>query len=242
VRVLGGDPEELPEINLTMGEEAAIECSPQVTSRLGNLAETLLLLPFGSSRLPRLPKLRNMWIGGFVMDGDLVTVVVLGYLDVPGYGTYRPGDVTGFEKSVAESLIQHRKARRFQKVPPAAPASSANILPEETPRSELVRAEPTTKTHMERALLEPQLPSPAPSAKAGPVATASSPRLAAAMAFLREVLRPPRPATEVLALARRRGISPATLRRAKRALGVKAQKAGMRAGWIWAIHEDSLWG
>ena len=39
------------------------------------------------------------------------------------------------------------------------------------------------------------------------------------------------------------GISEATLRRAKRALGtVRVQKVGMRAGWVWMIDEGTLWG
>lgn len=55
------------------------------------------------------------------MDGDPVTVVVLDYLDVPGYGAYLRGDVAGFEKNVAEALIQQRRVRRFQGVLPTTP-------------------------------------------------------------------------------------------------------------------------
>jgi hypothetical protein len=195
------------------------------------------------------------------MDGDLVAVVVLGYLDVPGYGAYLRGDVAGFEKRVAEALIQQGKVRWFQEVP-TTPAPSANTPPEQAPK--LLVAEPTTlaplpkpvpavaasspraqeaaaRTYLERALVEPRPWNPASWAKTVPVVTASSPRLAAAIVFLREVLRRPRPATEVLTLARQRGISRATLRRAKRALRVvKAQKTGMRAGWVWVIREGTL--
>ena len=189
------------------------------------------------------------------MDGDLVTVVVVDYVDVPGYTSYMPGDVASFERSVAETLIQQRRVRRFQEVPPTTPAPSADALPEQTPK--LLAADPTTlaplpepvravaspprareaaaRTYIERALLEPRPRNPASWPK--PVLTALPPRLGATMAFLREVLRLPCPAAEVLALAKQRGISPATLRRAKRALGVKAQKVGMRAGWVWVIRE-----
>lgn len=173
------------------------------------------------------------------MDGNLVTVVVLGYLDVPGYATYLPGEVAGFERSVAEALIQQRRARRFQELLPTTPAPSANTPPEQAPM--LLVAKPTTlaplpkpvpavaasspraqeaaaATYLERAQAEPQPWNPASWAKTVPVVTASSHRLAAAVAFLREVLRTPRPATEVLTLAGQRGISRATLRRAKQAL------------------------
>ncbi len=197
------------------------------------------------------------------MDGDLVAVEVLDYVDVPGYGSFKRGDVAGFEKSVAEPLIQQRRVRRFQ-VPPTTPAPSANTPPEQAPK--LLGAEPTTLTplpkpvpavaasspraqeatataYLERALFEPRPWNPAPWAKTVPVVTASSPRLAAAVAFLRDVLaRRPRPVTEVLTLARESGISRATLRRAKRALAVKSQKVGMRAGWVWMIREETLSG
>jgi hypothetical protein len=63
---------------------------------------------------------------------------------------------------------------------------------------------------------------------------------AEAVGFLREVLRTPRPATEMRTLAGQRGISWATVGRAKQALGVKAQKVGMRAGWVWMIREGTL--
>ena len=198
------------------------------------------------------------------MDGDLVTVVVVVYVDVPGYASYMPGDVASFERSVAETLIQQRRARRFQEVPPTTPAPSANTPPERAPK--LLVAEPTTlapspkpvpavaassprpqgataRTYLERALFEPRPWNPASWTKTVPVVTASSHRLAAALAFLREVLRTPRPATEVLTLAGQRGISRATLRRAKQALRVvKAQKAGMKAGWVWVIRDGSSGG
>ena len=199
-----------------------------------------------------------------MMDGDLVVVVVLGYLDVPGYGTYRSGDVTGFEKTIAETLIRQHRVRRFQEVPPTSPAPSANPVPEQAPK--LLVAEPTTpaplpkpvpavagssprvqeaaaKTYLERALFEPRPRNPASWTKTVPVVTALSPRLAAAVVFLREALgRRPRPVREVQALARQRGISEITLRRAKRALGVQSQKIGMKAGWAWVIREGTLWG
>jgi hypothetical protein len=77
-----------------------------------------------------------------------------------------------------------------------------------------------------------------------PLVAAPSSQLAVAIAFLREVLgRGPRPVTEVLTLARQRGISRATLWRAKRALWVQSEKIGMKAGWAWAIREGwPLWG
>jgi hypothetical protein len=199
-----------------------------------------------------------------VIDGDLVAVVVLDYLDVPGYGAYLRGDVAGFEKGVAEALIQQRRVRRFQEVPPTTPAPSANTPPEQA--AKLLVAEPTTlatlpkpvpavaassprareaaaTAYLERALFEPRPWNPASWAKTVPVVTALSPRLAAAVAFLREVLRTPRPATEVLTLAGQRGISRATLRRAKQALRVvKAQKVAMRAGWVWVIRDGSSGG
>ncbi|HLW60597.1 MAG TPA: hypothetical protein VKV57_11830 [bacterium] len=160
------------------------------------------------------------------MDGDLVTVVVVAYVDVPGYASYMPGDVAGFEPSVAEALIQQRKVRRFQGVPPTAPAPSANTPPEQAPK--LLVAGPTTL---------------APSAEAVQPVAAKSSQLAIAIAFLREVLgRRPRPVTEVQTLARQRGISRATLWRAKRALWVQSEKIGMKAGWAWAIREGTLWG
>jgi len=65
------------------------------------------------------------------MDRDLVAVVVLGYLDVPGYATYKPGDVASFEKSVAEALIQQGRARRFQEVLPTTPAPSTETAREQ---------------------------------------------------------------------------------------------------------------
>jgi len=201
------------------------------------------------------------------MDGDLVTVEVLGYLDVPGYASYMPGDVASFERSVAEALIQQRRVRRFQEVLPTTPAPSASAVPEQAPRPPVVvEAEPTTlvplatpvpastassprrrrkittREYLERLLSEPRSWNPASLAKRVPAVTGSSHRLAAAVAFLREVLRTPRPATEVKALAKQRGISRATLWRANRALGVKAQKVGMRAGWVWMIHDGSSGG
>jgi len=201
------------------------------------------------------------------MDDNLVTVEVLDYVDVPGYASYLPGDVAGFEKRVAEALIQLRRVRRFQEVLPTTPAPSANTPPEQAPRPPvMVEAEPTTlvplatsvpastassprrrrrittRERLERLLSEPQPWNPAFLAKRVPVVTASSHRLAAAVAFLREVLRTPRPATEVLTLAKQRGISRATLRRAKQALGVKAQKVGMRTGWVWMIRDGSSGG
>jgi hypothetical protein len=63
------------------------------------------------------------------MDGDLVTVVVVDYVDVPGYTSYMPGDVASFERSVAETLIQQRRVRRFQEVPPTTPAPSTSAVP-----------------------------------------------------------------------------------------------------------------
>jgi hypothetical protein len=202
------------------------------------------------------------------MDGDLVTVEVLGYLDVPGYTSYMPGDVASFERSVAEALIKQRRVRRFQEVLPTTLAPSASAVPEQAPRPPVVveaepttlvplatpvpasttssprrRQESTTRERLERFLSEPRSWNPEPWAKTVPVVTASSHRLAAAVAFLREVLRTPRPATEVLTLAKQRGISRATLRRAKRALQVvKAQKVGMRAGWVWMIRDGSSGG
>jgi hypothetical protein len=199
------------------------------------------------------------------MDGDLVTVEVLGYLDVPGYTSYMPGDVASFERSVAEALIKQRRVRRFQEVLPTTPAPSGSAVPEQAPRPPVVvEAEPTTlvplatpvpastassprrrkittREYLEHFLSEPRSWNPEPWAKRVPVVTASSHRLAAAVAFLRDALRTPRPATEVLALAGQRGISRATLRRAKQALRVvKAQKVGMRAGWVWMIREGTL--
>jgi hypothetical protein len=79
----------------------------------------------------------------------------LDYLDVPGYGSYLPGDVAGFEKSVAEALIQHHRVRWLQEVPPTTPASSPNTLPEQAPKL-VAKAGPTTKTYLERALFEPR--------------------------------------------------------------------------------------
>ncbi len=64
-----------------------------------------------------------------MIDGDLVTVVVLDYVDAPRYASYMPGDVAGFEPSVAEALIQQRRVRRFQEVLPTTPAPSANRQP-----------------------------------------------------------------------------------------------------------------
>jgi len=49
------------------------------------------------------------------MDDDRVAVVMLDYLDVSGYGTYRRGDVAGFERSVAEALIQQRWLGGFRR-------------------------------------------------------------------------------------------------------------------------------
>jgi len=195
---------------------------------------------------------------------DFVAVVVLDYLDVPGYGSYKHGEVAGFERSVAEALIQQHRVRRFQEATPTTPAPSTDALPEQAPKP--LAAEPTplapppepapaaaasspraqeaaARTYIERALLEPRPQNPASWPKPVSAVTALPPGLAAAMAFLREVLRTPRPATEVKTLARQHGISLATLRRAKKALGVvKAQKRGMRAGWIWMIREGTFWG
>ena len=189
------------------------------------------------------------------MDGDLVAVVVLDHLDVPGYGSYKHGDVAGFERSVAEALIQQHRARRLQEAPPTTPAPSADTVPEQAPKP--LVAEPVTPAplpavtapspraqgaevgiYVERVLSEPRPRNLASSAETVLAVTASSHRLAAAVAFLREVLRTPRPATEVKALAKQRGLSRATLRRAKQALAVKAQKVGMRAGWVWVIRES----
>jgi len=194
------------------------------------------------------------------MDG-FITVLVLKHVDVPGYGTYKPGDLAGFEKSVAQALIQQQSARPSQEVSPTTPASSTNPGPEQAPRRQVAEAtavlhkpgavavpsprvqEAAAGAYLERTLLEPRLRTSPSWAKRVPVVTASSHRLAAAVAFLREVLRKPTPATEVLTLAKQRGISRATLRRAKQALGtVKVQKVGMRAGWTWMIHEGTLWG
>lgn len=176
------------------------------------------------------------------MNGELVVVVVLGYVDVPGYGTYRPGDVAGFEKTIAETLIQQHQVRRFQEVPPTSPAPLPKPVPAvaaSSPRAQ----EAAARTYLERALFEPRPRNPASWTKPVPVVTASSPRLAAAVVFLREALgRRPRPVREVQALARQRGISAITLRRAKRALGVQSQKIGMKAGWAWVICEGTLWG
>ena len=157
------------------------------------------------------------------MDGDLVAVVVLGYLDVPGYGSYLPGDVAGFERNVAETLIRQRRARRFQELASTTPPPSAKSEPEQAPKQSA--AEPETV---------------APLVEFVRAVTAPSSRLAVAVAFLREILdRRPRPVTEVLTLARQRGISRATLRRAKRALWVRSQKIGMKAGWAWMIRDGA---
>jgi len=133
------------------------------------------------------------------MEDDLVAVVVLGHLDVPGYGTYRSGGVTGFESRMAEALIQRRLVRRLREAPPAP---STSPVPRQAPKPPV--AEPTT---------------PAPLAEPMPPLTAPSSQLQAAAALLREVLsRGPAPVAEVLTLARQRGISRATLWRGKRAL------------------------
>jgi len=118
----------------------------------------------------------------------------------------------------------------------------ATPVPASTASSPRRRRKITTREYLERFLSEPRSWNPAFLAKTVPVVTASSPRLTEAVAFLREVLRRPRPATEVKALARQRGISGATLRCAKRALAVVSQKRGFRAGWAWALHEGELWG
>ncbi len=146
-------------------------------------------------------------------------------------------------------------------MPPTSPAPSTNIPPEQAPK--LLVAEPTTlaslpkpvpavtpraqetvaTAYLEHALIEPRPWNPGSWAKTVPVVTASSPRLAAAVVFLREVLRTPRRAAEVMTLAGQRGISRVTLRRAKQTLRVvKARKVGMRAGWVWIIREGTLWG
>ena len=130
------------------------------------------------------------------------------------------------------------KPRAAEPTPVASPQRAPVIVPS-SPRVQKDAA----RTYLESALLE-LLPRNLPFwAKRVPVVTASSHRLAAAAAFLREVLRKPTPVTEVLALAKQRGISRATLYRAKRALGtVKVQKVGMKAGWVWMIHAGTLWG
>ena len=47
----------------------------------------------------------------------------------------------------------------------------------------------------------------------------------------------PRPSRELFAEAKRDGISEGTLKRAKRELGVKAEKADWEGGWIWRLPE-----
>jgi len=199
------------------------------------------------------------------MNGsDSVVVVVLGYLDVPGYGAFKRGDVAGFEKSVACALIRQRRARPFHEASPATPTTTSDTPPERPPDRQVAETttlasppepvptvaassprmqEAAARTYLERVVFGPRLRSPRPWTNTMPVVTASSHRLAVAVAFLREVLRKPTPAIEVLAFAKQRGISRATLYRAKRALRtVKVQKVGMRAGWVWVIHEGTLWG
>jgi hypothetical protein len=43
--------------------------------------------------------------------------------------------------------------------------------------------------------------------------------------------------SEMLAEAQQAGIKPATLSRAKEALGVESQKCGLHGGWIWVLPE-----
>jgi hypothetical protein len=54
--------------------------------------------------------------------------------------------------------------------------------------------------------------------------------------FLRDLLSSaPVSSVEVLRAAKAAGIAEPTLRRAKTALGVRAQKSGMSGGWCWAL-------
>lgn len=56
--------------------------------------------------------------------------------------------------------------------------------------------------------------------------------------FLSEILKNGAcPATEIEALSEAEGISGATLKRARRQLGVIAKKTGMEAGWVWLLPE-----
>ena len=136
------------------------------------------------------------------MDG-FVTVVVLHYADVLGYGAYRPGDVAGFERSVAEALIQERSVRRFEEAASTIPAPTANTGSERGPKMPV--AEPTalatvpddaasvTAPSLRRedaaarpyreTLNEPRRRTAGPWAKKLTPTAASSPRLAAAMTF-----------------------------------------------------------
>jgi putative DNA primase/helicase len=56
--------------------------------------------------------------------------------------------------------------------------------------------------------------------------------------FLRDALKNgARSATEVEAEAEGEGISERTLRRARKALGVRTQKVGMPGAWVWQLDE-----
>lgn len=57
-----------------------------------------------------------------------------------------------------------------------------------------------------------------------------------AEALLLELLRDsPRPAAEVLEVARQRGLSKKALEKARYRLGITSTKAGMRGGWTWSL-------
>jgi hypothetical protein len=61
-------------------------------------------------------------------------------------------------------------------------------------------------------------------------------KLADAIAFLEEQLEEaPQPASELAASAKRLGISESTLKRAKEECGVKSEKSGFGAGWLWFL-------
>jgi hypothetical protein len=61
-------------------------------------------------------------------------------------------------------------------------------------------------------------------------------KLADAIAFLEEQLEEaPQPASELAASAKRLGISESTLKRAKDERGVKSEKSGFGAGWLWFL-------
>jgi len=58
--------------------------------------------------------------------------------------------------------------------------------------------------------------------------------------FLLEYLADgPKPQKQIEAAAKDAGITPATLRRARKALDIKPQKHGLREGWTWSLAEDA---
>jgi hypothetical protein len=70
----------------------------------------------------------------------------------------------------------------------------------------------------------------------GPAPTRQHHALDAATDFLRQLLADgPVPSETVFADAKKAGITPDTLRRAKDALSIKPQKRGVAGGWIWAL-------